>query len=123
MSVSAMVRRSIRVAAFVALAALVLQAACTIRPVTYAPVSQGVPGGSGCHESTPATPQVPSSGHICCAGDHSPDALLSAAVTPVPAAFAGSFSSPIFRFMAPLTSVADASTPDSPPPGFLVLRI
>jgi hypothetical protein len=123
MNVSAMVRRSIRVAAFVALAALVLQAACTISPVAYASVPQDVPGGSGCHESMPATPQVPTSGHICCSGDHSPDALLSAAVTPVPAAFAGYISLPIVSFIVPITSFADNGLSVSRPPGQLALRI
>jgi hypothetical protein len=84
MGIRSMVQFTVRVAAFAAVAALLLQISCMagLPPVTT--VQLGTHGDSGCHESTPPTPNIPDSSHICCGGSHSPEALLSAIVTPAP---------------------------------------
>lgn len=123
MNVSAMVRGSVKATALAALAALLLQAACILGPVVSVHVPLNPTGGSGCHESRPASPQVPDPGYLCCNGDHSPDALLSAAVTPVSAAFAGRISLPVLTLTAPQTLLGGVSIPVAKPPGQLALRI
>jgi hypothetical protein len=111
-----------RVAAFAAIGALLFQVACTIAPPASATVQLDELGGFGCHESSPARPDTPDSRHICCSGDHSPDAILSAAV-PVPSpAFAEVLSLPIFVLNA-FVPATEASIPFSHPPGLLALRI
>jgi hypothetical protein len=122
MGFSAMVQRSMRVAAFAAIGALLFQLACTIGPPAFATVQIDAPGGFGCHESAPARPDTPDSRHICCSGNHSPDAILSAAV-PVPTpAFAEVLSMPIFVLSA-FVPATEASIPFSYPPGATALRI
>lgn len=77
-----------RAAVFAALAALLWQASCTLGLTALAKAEVAAPAGSGCHDSAPATPNVPSSGQKCCNGEHSPDALLNPASTapaPLPA--------------------------------------
>ncbi|HET9166220.1 MAG TPA: hypothetical protein VFP11_09490 [Candidatus Angelobacter sp.] len=111
-----------RVAAFAAIAALLLQVSC-MPDLPAISVQNAAQSDSGCHESAPPTPNAPNSSHICCSGDHSPDALLSATVAPV------LLISDVGRshLTSPLPSLAIASIdfPDSfsPPHGLLPLRI
>jgi hypothetical protein len=81
MCIRSMARFTVRVAAFAAVAALLLQISCTVGPPKVADVQLETHSDSGCHEHAPA-PKAPDSNHICCSGDHSPDALLSAFITP-----------------------------------------
>jgi len=83
MGIRSMVQSMVRVAAFTAVAALLLQVSCIASLPAVSTVVE-TQGDSGCHESAPPTPNAPDSSHICCSGDHSPDALLSATVAPVP---------------------------------------
>jgi hypothetical protein len=122
MGFSAMVQRSMRVAAFAAIGALLFQVACTIGSPAFATVQIDEPGGFGCHESSPARPDTPDSKHICCSGDHSPDAILSAAVPVPPPVFAEVLSMPIFVLNA-FVPATEASIPFSHPPGAIALRI
>jgi len=127
MGFNAMVRRMVRVAAFAAIVVLLAQAACMIGLPSVATAQIGALVESGCHESAPSTPDSPKSEHICCSGEHSPDALLSAAVTPVPLDIAEHFSIRTF-FVSPFASPfapssADISASFSGPPGLLALRI
>jgi hypothetical protein len=123
MGFSAMVRRMVRVAAFAAMVVLLAQAACTIGLPSVPAVQIEAPGATGCHESAPSTPNTPHSEHICCSGDHSFDALLSAPETPVPLGFAEHFSVPTFVLSFFVPSSADISAFLSGPPGPLALRI
>jgi hypothetical protein len=123
MGFSAMVRKLVRVAAFAAMTTLLAQAACTISLPSFATGQIESPGESGCHESAPSTPDSPKSEHICCSGEHSPDALLSAAVTPVPLGIAEHFSIRTFVLNLVAPSSADISASFSGPPGLLALRI
>lgn len=123
MGFSSMIRWLVRVAAFTAIACLSVQAACSIGVPQLTSAQNDTRGDSGCHESAPPTPNGPVSSHICCSGDHSPDALLSAIVTPVPLV-----SGPgvldltlALRFFAP--SSADLLASFSPPRQGLPLRI
>jgi len=115
-----------RVAAFAAVAALLFQVSCLASLPAVSTVQVETHGDSGCHESappTPDTPDTPDSSHICCGGDHSPDALLSAVVTPATMASDGravELTSPL-RFFTP--SSADFSASFSPPHGSFALRI
>jgi hypothetical protein len=124
MGIRSMVQFTVRVAAFAAVAALLLQVSCTVGLQEVAHVQLETHSDSGCHESAPPMPNTPDSSHICCSGDHSPDALLSTVVTPPPlASDAG----------APdLTSASRSFTDSSsfidfpafsPPYGLLPLRI
>ncbi len=127
MGFNAMVRRMVRVAAFAAIVVLLAQAACMIGLPSVATAQGGALVESGCHESAPPAPDSPKSEHICCSGEHSPDALLSAAVTPVPLGIAEHFSIRTF-FLSPFASPfapssADISASFSGPPGLLALRI
>src|ERR1041385_7967994 len=83
MCIHSMARFTLRVAAFAAVAALLLQVSCTVGLPKVADVQLETHSDSGCHEHAPS-PKAPDSSHICCNGDHSPDALLSAFVTPAP---------------------------------------
>ena len=122
MGFSSMVRAIVRVVAFVAIACLSLQAACTlgIQPLTSA--QDKTHGDGGCHESVPLTPQPPAPSHVCYSGDHSLDALLSTTVAPVPMIpYAGFLSATLtLRSFAPST---DLPASFSPPRGPLALRI
>ena len=118
---SAMVLLGMRVAAVVAMAALLLQASCKVGPIPT--VQMELSGDSGCHESAPSMPPASNPDHICCSGDHSPDALLSAAATPAPPAVAEHLSISILVSNSSVSSSADTSIPFSPPPGLLALRI
>ena len=122
MGIRSMVQSMARVAAFVAIAALLLQVSC-MPDLPAISVQNATQSDSGCHESAPPTPNAPDSSHICCSGDHSPDALLSATVTPVPLISDVGAS----HLTSPLPSLAIASTDFpasfSPPHGFLALRI
>jgi len=122
MGIRSMVQSMARVAAFAAIAALLLQVSC-MPDLPAVSVQNATQSDSGCHESAPPTPNAPDSSHICCSGDHSPGALLSAIVTPVPIASDGravELTSPL-RFFAP--SFTDFLASFSPPHGFLALRI
>src|SRR6476469_7448191 len=122
MGIRSMVQSMARVAAFVAIAALLLQVSC-MPDLPAVSVQNATQSDFGCHESAPPTPNAPDSSHICCSGDHSPGALLSAIVTPVPIASDGhalELTSPLSIF-AP--SFTDFPASFSPPHGFLALRI
>jgi hypothetical protein len=123
MGFNAMVRKLVRVAAFAAMLVLLAQAACMIGLPSVATAQIGAPVESGCHESAPSTPDSPKSEHICCSGEHSPDALLNAAVTPVPLGIAEHFSIPTFVLSSFDPSSADISASFSGPPGVFALRI
>jgi hypothetical protein len=82
MGIRSMIQFTGRVAAFAVVTALLLQISCTIGlPANLQLEGQG---DTGCHESAPPTPNTPDSSHVCCSGDHSPEALLSAFVTHAP---------------------------------------
>ena len=123
MGIRSMVQFAVRVAAFVALGALLLQASCAIGTTTRTNAQAETQGESGCHESAPPAPNAPDSRHICCSGDHSPDALLSAIATSAPLVLDGTFLS----LTPALPSFALASTDFlssfSPPHRPLSLRI
>jgi hypothetical protein len=123
MGSSSMVRAVVRVVAFAAIACLSLQAACTIGVQPHTSVRDGTHGNSGCHESVPPTPQAPAPSHICCSGDHFPEALLSTIVTPAPLVLDGSYLALnlALRSIAPFFTDFPASF--SPPHGPLALRI
>src|SRR6476646_4256320 len=123
MGIRSMVQFAVRVAAFAAVAALLLQISCMAGLPTVTTVQIETHGDAGCHESAPSAPNAPDSSHICCSGDHSPDALLSAVITPVPLV-----SDPgvldlslALRFFA--SSSADFLASFSPPHRVFALRI
>jgi hypothetical protein len=123
MGIRSMVQFTVRVAAFAAVAALLLQISCMAGLPAVTTVQGETHGDPGCHESAPPTPNTPDSSHICCSGDHSPDALLTAVITPVPLV-----SDPdvldlslTLRFFA--SSSADFLASFSPPHGAFALRI
>jgi hypothetical protein len=104
-------------------AALLLQISCTIGlPANLQLEGQG---DAGCHESAPPVPNTPDSSHICCSGDHSPDALLSAFVTyPPMASDLGVLDLTLaLRSFAPFSTSTDFPASFSPPHGLLALRI
>src|SRR5579864_2600869 len=124
MGIRSMVQFTVRVAAFTAVAALLLQISCMASLPAATTVQIETHGDSGCHESAPPTPNTPDSSHICCSGNHSPDALLSAFVTHAPMALdrgviglTSAFAS--FSF----SSSADFPVSFSPPHGLFTLRI
>lgn len=123
MGIHAMVRFTARVAALAAVAALLLQAACTMGPASVTHVEAAAPGGSGCHEPVPSAPSTPDPGHICCGGDHSPDALLTAPCMTVLPMVSQASQSSAFDLTAMVRLVTAADGPSSSPPGPLALRI
>jgi len=123
MHIRSMVRFTLRVAAFVAVAALLLQVSCTIGQPKVSDVQLKTHSYSGCHEHAPA-PKTPDSSHICCSGDHSPEALLSAFIIPAPliSDMGASDLTPALRsFAASPTFTGFPAL--SPPHGLLPLRI
>ncbi|HEX3587029.1 MAG TPA: hypothetical protein VH024_13600 [Candidatus Angelobacter sp.] len=124
MGIRSMVQFTVRVAAFAAVAALLLQVFCMVGPPAVTNAQLETHSDSGCHESAPPAPNTPDSSHSCCIGDH-PDALLSAFATPAPlvihegvldlASALGSF--------APSSTFIDFPASFSPPHGLLALRI
>ena len=124
MGIRSMVQFAVRVAAFAAVAALLLQASCTIGNSTLTNAQTETQGGSGCHESAPPTHNAPDSRHICCSGDHSSDALLSATATSAPLVLDGGFLSPTTSAL-PSFALASIDFPTlfSPPYRPLSLRI
>lgn len=84
MGIRSMVQFTVRVAAFAAVAALLLQVSCMIGTSAVTTVQIETLGGSACHESAPPSQGTPDHNHVCCSGDHSPKALLSAIVMPGP---------------------------------------
>lgn len=108
---------------FVALAAFLWQASCTIGLTALARAEVAAPADSGCHDSAPATPYAPSSGQKCCNGEHSPDALIAAApVTPAPFAAVELADGP-FDPGIPLHYAVEIVTPSYGPPLLHALRI
>src|SRR5579859_3995211 len=123
MGIHAMVRFTARVAALAAVAALLLQAACTIGPASVTHVEAAAPGESGCHEPAPAQPNTPDPGHICCGGNHSPYALLTASYIPALPMVSQTSQSSAFDLTATVRLVSVPDRPSSSPPGPLALRI
>jgi hypothetical protein len=117
-------RWSGKVAVFAAMAALLLQASCTVGLAPMATAETASSNHSGCHDSTPATPGVPSSGQKCCNGEHSAEALLAASPTePISLVSAQFISSTVFDLSALSRHATVIVAPSSGPPGLLVLRI
>jgi len=123
MGIHAMVRLTVRVAALAAVAALLLQPACTMGFSGITHLEAAAPAESGCHEPVPATPSTPDPGHVCCGGDHSPDALLTTAYMAALPMVSQTSQSPAFDLSAPRLLTAAAEISSSSPPGSLVLRI
>jgi hypothetical protein len=123
MGIHAMARLTIRVAALAALAALLLQPACTMGFVEVTHLEASASAESGCHEPVPAMPSTPAPGHICCGGDHSPGALLTTAYMTALPMVSQKSQSPAFRLSAPRLLMVVADGPSSSPPGPFVLRI
>lgn len=123
MGIHAMARFTVRVAALAAVAALLLQPACTMGFAELTHLKASAPAESGCHEPVPATPSTPDPGHICCGGDHSPDALLTAAYMSDLPTVSQTSQSPAFDLTATVRFIAVAEIPSSSSPGPLVLRI
>src|SRR5579864_1285071 len=123
MGIRSMVQFTVRVAAFAAVAALLLQVSCTVGLPTATNVQLETHNDSECHEPAPPARNTPDSSHICCSGHHSPDALLNSVVTHSPLVSHGRAveqTSPL-RFCAPSSTDFHASF--SPPHGPLALRI
>jgi hypothetical protein len=118
------IRLSGKIAIVAAMAALLLQASCTIGLTAMATAESAIATHSGCHDSAPSTPDAPNSGQKCCNGKHSPEALLAATtVAPLPLAstkFVSSVNSVASPFLPHATEIA---IPPSGPPGPLALRI
>jgi|ERR1051326_1438029 hypothetical protein len=123
MSIATTYRISGTVAATLAIAALLLQAACPAQFALATSIAETQPLHSGCHDASPAPPEPASPGKRCCNGQHYPEMLLKAvqvetAVVVAPVLQAQSTSVP------PLTPVPLTSSPVVSPPGpLLVLRI
>jgi hypothetical protein len=122
MGIRSMVQFAVRVAAFIAVLSLLLQISCMSGVTAITTTQAETHGDSGCHEHAP-TPKAPDSRHVCCSGDHSPDALLSATITHAPMVADGR----AVELPAPLPSLAIASidfpASFSPPHGAFALRI
>jgi hypothetical protein len=117
-------RLSGRVAAFTAMAALLLHISCTIGLTSLASLDVGALTHSGCHEPAPSTPDAPNSEQKCCNGDHSPEALLTVSpAAPAPIVSTGLISSALFSMRVESRHISEIATPSSGPPGPLVLRI
>jgi hypothetical protein len=123
MGIHAMVRFTVRVAALAAVAALLLQPACTMGFAEVTHLEASAPAESGCHEPVPAMPKTPSPGHVCCGGDHSPDALLTTVYMAALPMVSQQLQSLAFHLSAPRLFMVVADGPSSSPPGSLVLRI
>jgi hypothetical protein len=124
MGIRSMVQFAVRVAAFIAVLALLLQISCMSGVTAITTTQAETHGDSGCHEHAP-TPKAPDSRHVCCNGDHSPDVLLSAFVTPASLfsdAGASDLPSDSGSF-APSSTSIDFPAYFSPPHGLLALRI
>lgn len=121
MGIRSMVQFAVRVAAFTAVLALLLQISC-MSGVTAITTQVETHSDSGCHEYAPA-PKAPDSNHVCCSGDHSPDVLLSAFVTP--ASLALDETSLSLNSALPSFALASIHFPSSvsPPRRPLTLRI
>jgi hypothetical protein len=117
-------RWSGKVAVFAAMAALLLQASCMVGLAPMATAETDSSLHSGCHDSTPATPGIPSSGQRCCNGEHSAEALLTAAPAVfMPFVSAKFVSSDFFGSSVLSRRANEIVNPPSGPPGLLVLRI
>jgi hypothetical protein len=123
MGIGSMVQLTGRVAVFVAVAALLFQASCTIALTSLANVEAASNAGAGCHDSAPATPRTPGPGHICCSGEHAPEALLSAAITPAPLTAVGLVRNPFLAAGVRTNLAADVASSTLGPPRLLALRI
>lgn len=123
MGICSMVQFTVRVAAFAAVAALLLQVPCMVGLPGVANVQLETRSASGCHGSAPPAQNVPDSSHICCSGDHSPDMLLNATVTPAPLAMDGGALSLISALPSFAPFSTDFPVPFSPPHRPLALRI
>jgi hypothetical protein len=110
-----MLRVSGTVAMFAAIAVLLLHASCTIG---IAPLA--VPIDSGCHESAPASPNPEQK---CCDGDHSPEALLNAAIAVAPPAVAVEVAYTPFATNVLMRHAAEILPPSPGPPLLISLRI
>ena len=119
---SAMARMISRVAAFAAIAAILLQAAC---PVAYAaaPGAKLAAPVSACHESAPPAPNKPAPAHVCCDAAYSQDALLSSVITTTPAAVTTAVLDLVLSRRTVEHQFADAMSPSSGPPSVFILRI
>jgi len=120
MGIHAMARITGRVAALAAVAALLLQAACTIGFASVAHLEAAAPATSGCHEPAPGTPDQ---GHVCCGGDHSPAALLSAANATALPMVSEVLQIRAFDLATPGHLFAATVSPSSGPPVPFALRI
>jgi hypothetical protein len=110
-----------RLGVFVAVAALLLQASCTIGLTPLAAAALTAPADSGCHDSAPASP---SPEQKCCGGEHSPEALLSATqAVPPPAIVATEAAQHSFQAASAFHGVAVAPVSTSSPPELFPLRI
>ena len=123
MGIRSMVQFAVRVAAFAAVLALLLQISCISGVTAITTTQTETNNDSGCHESAPPTQNVPDSSHVCCSGDHSPDVLLSAFVTPAPLTLDETFLS--LNSALPAFAIASThfSSSVSPPHKPLSLRI
>ena len=122
MGIHAMVRFTMRVAALAAVAALLLQPACTMGPASVTHLEAAALAESGCHEP-PATPSTPAPVHVCCGGDHSPDALLTTAYMTTLPEVSQTSQSPAFDLSAAMLLIASADNLSSSPPVPFALRI
>lgn len=123
MNVCGIFRLVVRVAMLAAMTVFLLQTACTIGLTPVLTADASAPTHSGCHDSTPASPDSPNSSQKCCSGKHAPEALLSA--MPAPALFVSAElpSSTLFSPHVLSRHVVALVTPSSGPPGLFVLRI
>ncbi|HET8891530.1 MAG TPA: hypothetical protein VFQ41_21705 [Candidatus Angelobacter sp.] len=123
MGIRSMVQFTARVAVFTAVTALLSQFSCTISAASVAHMEAAEPAGSGCHEVPPATPSAPDQGHVCCGGEHSPAALLSAPTTTAISVISRMHHVPAFD-LAPLSGpFAAPPGPSCGPPVPFALRI
>ena len=123
MGISTMVRFTGRVAVFAATAALLLQASCTIGLTSLASAELIPMDDAGCHHSLPAQPDAPNSGQMCCNGQHSPEALLTAVpIAPAPLATTELVHGLLDTSLRS-THAAEIAITSSDPPHPLVLRI
>lgn len=118
-----MFRLAVKVAALVAITALLLQSACAIGPGFTMTASETTPSQhSGCHEAAPVAPHAPDSRKICCSGKHSPEAIVSAVPVVAPLVLTDFIADPPFKANTLQRATDILSTPAGPPVP-LVLRI